>query len=56
MELSEDFAKKIFEHHSKDSNWVYSPYSIIMSLGMGYLGAAGTTAKEMETAFHFYRI
>ena len=53
MNLSEYFAKSVFEHQSKEENWVYSPYSLTAAMGMSYLGASGVSVKEMEMILQF---
>jgi serpin B len=37
----------------KDKNIFFSPYSIFTALAMTYEGAAGQTADEIQTVFHF---
>ena len=48
------FSMELFKKLSKkDKNLIVSPYSVSSALAMCYLGAEGTTAKEMEQALHF---
>ena len=48
------FAFKLYQSlQGKNANFVYSPYSVYLALGMTYAGARGTTAKEMAKVLHF---
>ena len=49
MNLSAHFAQRAFQHQDKDNNWIYSPYSITVALGISYLGTAGKTRTELES-------
>lgn len=53
MNFSEHFAKQSFRYQEKDKNWIYSPYSISMAMGMSYLGAVNKTQMEIEAVFQF---
>jgi len=50
-EFTFDLYSKLKE--SENGNIFYSPYSIFSALAMTYEGAAGQTADEMKTVFHF---
>ncbi|XP_051873161.1 neuroserpin [Pristis pectinata] len=50
-DITADFSVKIYHHLrsiQKDENIFYSPFSIVIALGMIELGAAGTTLEQIQ--------
>ena len=51
-----DYAFAVFRtllEDASDTNSVFSPHSVREILRLAYLGAAGDTAKELDTLFHY---
>jgi serpin B len=56
VEGNNQFACDLYaKYKHEDGNIFYSPYSITSALGMTYEGAAGKTAEEIQTVFHFHK-
>jgi len=50
---SNSFAFELYDSLGSDENMVFSPYSLMLALGMAYEGARGSTAVEMGSVLGF---
>lgn len=53
VKANNEFTLSLYKSLDKPSNAFISPWSLSVSLGMAYLGAAGDTAREMEGALGY---